>query len=304
MPDVNASPLSARDVTEAVRATALLASISISLWGAERNDKAIMDQIKLNAGATGNVGRAIKNLMSGADTALKDVKASFIAVRLQHYQMTLPWVSDPHAERQRGPRLLPNMLFDRYMTMMGLKRRAAMAALDRFIADYPNDVLLAQANLGGLAKATDYPDPAEVRAMFRIAFDFEPIPAGRAFVGLPAATLEKLSAALDRKQAVMLDTAAQHMWAEVHERLDYLVKRLGDPKAAFKSNTVANVQELADLIPAWNVTRDERADWAATEIADMVGATDAKQLRDNESLRASVAEKARGITDKLKSWGL
>ena len=304
MPDVNMDTLSSHDVTEAVRSTALLASISISMWQAERNDRAIMDQVAASAGATGNVGRAIKNLMAGADGALKDTRAAFAAVRLQHYQLTLPWVSDPHAERQRGPRLLPNALFDRYMTAMGQRRRAAMAALDKFIADYPTDIVTAQANLGGLAKASDYPDPAEVRTLFRISFDFEPIPAGNAFNGLPGATLEKLGAALERKQRVMLDQAAKHMWAEVRDRLEFLIGRLGKPDASFRATTVEGVQELADLVPAWNVSHDERAEWVASEIGDALGGTDAAAIRNNEQLRASVVDKARAITERMASWGL
>jgi predicted DNA-binding protein len=304
MPDAMQDSLSPQDVTEAVRETALLASISISLWGAERNDRQIMDQVKVNAGATGNVGRAVKNLMAGADGALKDVRSAFMAVRLQHYQLTLPWVSDPHAERQRGPRLLPNALFDRYMTMMGLKRRSAMQALDAFIAAYPQDIQTAQANLAGLAKPEDYPDPAEVRAMFKIAFDFEPIPSGHAFAGLPDSTLEKLGAALERKQKVMLDTAAQAMWRELRERVDYLASRLEKPDAAFKAATLSNVQELADLVPAWNVKRDTRADEVVADIHDALGRLDAATLRGNEQLRAETATRVRAITDKLSSWGL
>lgn len=304
MPDANIETLSAHDITEAVRSTALLASVSISVWGAERNDRQIMDQLKAQAGATGNVGRAVKNLMAGADTSLKDAKGAFMAVRLEHYRLTLPWVSDPHAERQRGPRLLPNALFDRYMTAMGLKRRAAMDALDKFVADYPNDIVTAQANLAGLAKPEDYPDPAAVKSLFRIAFDFEPIPAGNAFHGLPDSTLEKLGAALERKQRVMLDTASQAMWGELRERLDYLIGRLAQPDASFRSNTLASVQELAALVPAWNVKGDSRADEVAADIANVLGSLDAKALRGNEQLRAEVVTKARAITDKLSAWGL
>jgi hypothetical protein len=56
------------DIAEAVRATALLADVTLSMWGAERTDSAIMAKVKADAGAVGNVGRAVKNVLAGADT--------------------------------------------------------------------------------------------------------------------------------------------------------------------------------------------------------------------------------------------
>ena len=55
------------DVGEAVRSTAVLADITLSMWGGERTDADLMAKVRADAGAVGNVGRVIKNMLAGAD---------------------------------------------------------------------------------------------------------------------------------------------------------------------------------------------------------------------------------------------
>ena len=298
------SAITHHDMAEAVRETAMLADITLAVWSAERTDHKIMADAKAQAGAVGNVGRAIKNLLAGADEDLRATRSAFSAVRAQHYALTLPWVSDPHAERQRGPRLLPNMLWDKYALSMGQKKRAALAALDAFVASYPDCARRAQSNLGGLANAQDYPSPAEVRGHFRIAFDFEPIPDGGSFRGLPEAALAKLEAGLKRKQQVMLEGATKAMWSEIAERVGHLAARMSDPEARFKASTVAAVSDLAALIPGWNIASDPRAAEVAADIDRMMRGVQPHTLREDAAARMDVATQATAVADKLRSWGL
>lgn len=304
MPDTHIQTLDLSDITNAVRDTAILVDVTIAVWSAERTDKKIMEDAKAAAGATGNVGRAIKNLMSGADENLKVAKGAYTAVRLAHYTLTLPWVSDLHATRATGARLLPNALFDRYMETMGVRQRTAQAALDAFVAGYPDDRTRAQANLAGLSRSDDYPNEEEVRRLFRVQIDFEPIPAAAHFTGLPDATLHKLGESLERKQRIMLEGASRFMWAEVHERLLHLYVRLDDPKATFRDATVQSVIDLAALIPGWNVARDPRADKVAMVVEKVFGNLTAEALRRDLALRASTAKSLAKVGQTINAWGV
>lgn len=303
MNDMTLSSLTQSDLSEAVRNTAMLADVTISMWGAERTDAAAMAEVKANAGAVGNVGKVVKNLLAGADGTLKEVRSAFQAVRTTHYGLTLPWVSDPHAERQRGPRLLPTMLWDQYTTAIAAGRSNAYRVRDDFVAEYPDLIEKAKANLGTLADA-NYPDPDEVRAQFRIAIDWEPIPSGASFKGLPDAMLKKLGESLHRKQQRMIESATAAMWEEVRERVQHITERLGDPEARFKATTVEGVRELVTLLPGWNVAGDPRAMEIAQDISRMLSGVDAKALRDNVHARRDVAEQAAGVVGKLSQWGL
>src|SRR4029077_5785037 len=98
----------------------------------------------------------------------------------------------------------------------------------------------------------------EVKGLFRVHFDFEPIPLGTQFRGLDDHMLERLGKALQNKQQRQVNEAVSAMWAQTKERVQHLVSRLslddqGDlPK--FKEATVDNVRELLTLLPGWNFT--------------------------------------------------
>lgn len=302
--DTNPDPaITGSDLNEALRDVAMLADVTIGVWSAERSDRKIMAKVKADADAVGNVGRVIKNTLAGADDKLRDTRAYYAAVRSQHYALTLPWVSDPHADRQRGPRLLPNRLFDRYLTSMSARKKLALNALEAFIDDYPHAVDRARINLKALADV-DYPDVAEVRRAFKVSFDFEPVPQGSDFRGLPPAMIGRLAAGLARKQEVMVASATSAMWEKVRERLDHLATRLGQPDAIFKSSTLTNVTELPTLMPAWDVARDPRVTEVSNEIAAMVAGLDADKLRGNPAARTEVSAKAAALARKLESWGV
>lgn len=301
--DGTINAITTNDVIQAVRESAMLADVSISMWNAERSDRDAMEKLKADAGATGNIGRVVKNMLAGADSKLKDVRSAFTQVRMIHYSLTLPWVSDPHAQRQSGPRLLPHLLFNQYVGALSKQKRAAFQLLDEFLADYPSYITQARANLGGLADAA-YPSEDEVRAQFRIHFDFEPLPAGAQFKGLPDHTIERLAAGLQAKQTRMIETATRAMWQEAKERVGHIVERLSDPETRFKSATIDNVRELLTLLPGWNLAGNPEVDEVVRDIKTMLDGVEVKDLRENPTTRSDVADKAKRLVEKMQQWGV
>lgn len=290
-------------INASVREVALLADVTIAVWSGERTDASIMEEAKRNAGATGNVGRAIKNLMAGADTRLKECRSAFSAMRQTHYSLTLPYVSDPNAQRLRGPRLLPNALFMPYLDAMGAKRREANAALDKFCDGYDEDKAAAQANLGTLADSV-YPTVEQVRSLFRAEFEFSPIPAGADFVNLPDVILKKLSGTLADRQAAALASAMRGMWETARERVEHLAAVMADPDKTFKESTVEQAHDLAKLLPGWAIDGDPRAHEAAADIHGMLDGVTAKLIRKDGAVRAEIADRARALVAKFNEWGV
>jgi hypothetical protein len=294
--------LEREDLADAVRSMALLANLSISMWSGERTDHQVGAKIKHDAGAVGNTGRYIKHLLAGCDTQLKDLRGAYTAARTVHYKLTLPWVSDPQADRQAGPRLLPNALFLNYIGEMGRLQTAATDKLTTFIHDYPALAVQAQANLAGLGKPEDYPAPEQVKASFRLHFDFEPIPPASAFANLPEQALKALSKGLARRQQSAAGAAQAAMWERVREQVGHLASRLSDPEAAFKENTIDNVRELITLLPGFNCTLDPRVDEVVEDIKRMLMGTSAQEIRKFADTRKDVAAQARALGDKLTQW--
>lgn len=301
-PPITVTKISRADLTDAVRSMALLADLTISMWSGERTDRALSEKIKSDAGAVGNTGRYLKNLLAGCDTELKAVRGAYASARTLHYQLTLPWVSQPGTDRQVGPRLLPNALFMKYLDEMGRLKQSAEAKRDAFIADYPDLILRAQSNLAGMARLEDYPSPEGVRDAFRLVFDFLPIPSAGAFTGLPDAMLDSLGKQLTRRQARAMESAQAAMWERVRDAVGHLVNRLKDPDTIFKASSVDTVRELITLLPGWNCSGDPRVTTVVTAIDDMLTGIDARDLRNDARLRATVATQASALAGKLEQW--
>lgn len=291
------------DLGKALQEAALLAHVKISVWDGMKSDRGILEEVKQRHGAKGDVGKMIKNMLAGADGPLKLVRSAFHAVRLRHYELTLPWISDPNADRKTGPRLLPHPLFTRYLSEIGTLRREADGQLDCFLPLYPDLVSQARANLGGMADA-DYPTPEDIRSRFRIYQDFEPIPDGTSFRGLPGNMLERLAKHLNTRQERQKEAAAVAMWDEAKQRISHLVERLGTEDAKFKEASVRAVRELVTLLPGWNIGNDARALEVASDIDAMLHGIEATDLRKDATIRQQTADEAKKITDKLAKWGL
>jgi hypothetical protein len=304
------------DITQAVREAAMLAYVSIGAWSATEKDDALIEEVKSRHGATGEVGTVIKYLLSGADSKLKEVRAAFHAVRNHHYKLTLPWVNDPHAPTNKGPRLLPHLIYPRYMVEISEKRRAALAALEEFLVVYPDLVIQAKANLSSMVGQSSYPTPEQLRKLFRLHVDFSPIPAGQHFTGLNEHMRERLTENLRKKQERQIMEASSMMWARARERIERLADRMEISEGAeanaehrelrkrFKEATIENVRDLLTLLPGWNIAGNPMVDEITQDIEQMLHGLDAGQLRRDDELRKEVGDEAKKIVDKMARWGL
>lgn len=297
------------DITNALRGAGMLADLSISTWGGTKSDSALLDDVKRQHGAVGEVGKVLKNLLAGHDDKLKAARSAYNSIRQRHYDMTLPWVSDPHAVRQSGPRLLTYPLFDPYMKEMSRLRRAAIDAKQAFVDGYPTDAAEAQRNLGTMASAIEYPTQDEVDKCFRLHFDVEPIPETASFRGLPDMALDGLRKNLEKKQARQIADATKAAWAETRARVEHLVQRLTTKDAegkgaVFKETTVENVRELLTLLPGWNITGNPQVAEVVKDLNTVLDGVNAGNLRKDEGLRHTTAAQAQKVVDKLAGWGL
>jgi len=291
------------DLGKALQEAALLAHVKISVWDGMKSDKAVLEEVKQRHGARGDVGKMIKNLLAGADGPLKNLRSAYAAVRTRHYELTLPWVSDLAAERKTGPRLLPHPLFQRYLTELGTLKRAAYDALEDFLPRYPDLVSTARQNLGGMADK-DYPTADDIRSRFRIYQDFEPIPDGQGFRGLPENMLDRLSKHLNDRQERQRQAASDAMWQEAKDRIGHLVERLATEDAKFKEASVRAVRELVTLLPGWNINGDGRVAEIAADIEVMLEGVEAADLRKDAQMRSNTADEAKRIAAKMSKWGL
>jgi hypothetical protein len=74
------------------------------------------------------------------------------------------------------------------------------------------------------------------------------------------------------------------------------------PRKFFLDSLVENVRELADLLPAFNLTDDPKLTGITKRIAKELCAEDAKSLRKNDAARVAVAKSADEIVKEVSKF--
>ena len=293
------------DLTSALRDTATLVTLTIHKWSATKTDKSALEELKKATGAKGDAGKVIKNLLANADQEYKAACSIFDAARNSHYRLTVPWhggTGGPQS-RLRGPGLLPNVLFDDYIRTMAEHKNKGMAAVEELIQHFPDSIAIAQTSLGAMANRYDYP-PAEIlRRSFGISFDFQPVPSGADFKGLPPATLERLSIAVENRVTRQLDNAMDEALSRVRETLGHLKERLGDPKNKLYASSLDKIKVAGSILEAFQPF-DDRITVIRGEIGQLVNGLHINELRSDNMVRQSVAQGAEDILRRMETAGL
>jgi hypothetical protein len=286
-----ASPLSRK---------ATLVSVVISQWTARKLDKRVTDEVNQSHGASADAGRYNKLLIEAE--RLKRVNSAVSQARDLHYRLTKPWADE-------GLRILPNVLHEKFASEFRKLKREFDAAADEFCAEYPEYIRERARALNGLFDPKDYPDATEIRSKFKLEHKTFPVPEAEDFRSdvLDQDTVEDIRRELNETSANVLDSAMKHSMAQIAEVVGHMSEKLKSYKTKsetrnfFASSLVDNVRELADLLPAFNLTNDPNFDALVARIKKELCAEDAKTLRENEAARVSVQKSADAILKDVES---
>jgi hypothetical protein len=282
-----ASPLSRK---------AVLVAVNISMWTARRLDKKVTDEVNQAHNASADAGRYNKLLLNAE--RLKRLTELVSRARDLHYRMTKPWADE-------GPRILPNVLYAKFTGQFREIKRDFHTAADDFCRDYPIFVEEAKQRLNGLWKAEDYPSADEIRTKFKLDLTFMPLPEADDFRSdvLDADTVADIRAEITAASEQAEVRSTRDTVDQITKVVGHMAKKLGEYKTNgegegrkfFTDSLVANVRELADLLPAFNL-QDDPALTAITErIKHELCAEEAPVLRNNDDVRAVVQKSAEEI---------
>src|SRR5664279_5320659 len=154
-----------------ISARALLVNTTVRVWTGEKRDRAITREICGLKHAETNAVRANKSLLG---EAIKPVQAAERAVRAAVTQRTLPWMDD-------GCRILPGKGFLAFTEAMAAPIRDFDAAVDSFIAAYPEVQGEARRRLGDAYADGDFPSQGKLRDRFGVKLTYLPVPSSDDF---------------------------------------------------------------------------------------------------------------------------
>ena len=279
-----ASPLSRK---------AVLVAVNISAWSARKLDRKITDETNRRHGAGKDAGRYNKLLIDASHLA--ELNSLVSKARSLHYTMTRPWADD-------GPRILPNALYAKFSDEFRVLKRDFNQAADRFAAAFPSYVKQRKAVLNSLFDPADYPSASEIRSKFNLDLTVLPFPDADDFRSdLDDETVADIKADMAKTSDAVVKQAMQHTGQQITEVVGHMADKLREYNAGqkgsnrrqfFLDSLIDNVRELADLLPAFNLTEDPKLAAITKRIAKELCTEDAADLRKNSEARATVVKSA------------
>jgi len=291
-----------REMASILTDRAMLVSLSISRWTANKSDKNLSNQVAADHNADPDMLSTRRRLVAKA--RLDVIREIGARARHHHYECTLPWLDD-------GARILPAASYFDYMAKQNAFESEFNYAVEDFVIDYPMIVDQAKLSLNGLFNPADYPDSASIRKKFSMACTILALPSKDDFrVALGEQEQERVKEQIELRLADAANGAVADVWQRVHERVERMVERLrgysvdanGKVQNAFRDSLVENIRELAtNIMPALNITNNNRLEDMRQRLLDDLCQIDAGTLREDSTVRDDIAAKAESILADIQS---
>ena len=270
--------------TDRIHGQAMLVNLNISCWTARKIDKRAANQVAAANNVQSNSGSYYKSLVEGG--ALEEIKGVATKARTLHYRYTLPW-SDA------GPRILSNVAYLEYIQEMGKLGQEFDAAVQKFLVEYPLLRQEAKRLLGNLFDQDDYPDLQQVADKFRFRTAVMPLPMGEDFrCDLGKEEVERIRQEITASTTSAVQTAVADAYQRVAKVVGAYIDRLADEDTIFKNSLVENARDLADVLPALNITNDPALVALHQSLKDKLCAHEPDVLRHNKTVRREAYEAA------------
>ena len=282
-----------------ISARALLVNTTVRVWTGEKRDRAITREICSLKGAEDNAVRANKSLLG---EHIHGVQTAERAVRQAVNERTLPWMDD-------GARILKGAAFMAFTEAMAEPVRQFDAAVDAFIAAYPEIQHEARRRLGEAYADQDFPAQSRLKERFGVRLVYLPVPSTEDFrVNLSDDEIAAVRRNAEEALRGTVNDAVRSLLDRLQEPVARMATRLrlfrrtsgGKVQHPFRDSLVENVRAIVRLAPTLNLMDDPHIAALCADIEQHLAAHDPEQLRNSPSLRESVADEADAILRRMQ----
>ena len=287
------------DAVGALATRAMLVDLDIHFWNGHKRDQAISDEVAAKHNTDGSYN---KRLIPKAE--LKELWSCLGECASTHKHYTLPW-SDS------GDRIISAEAFFTYQQAMRKVIDKYNAAADAFAAKYKSLVAHAKATENHSFDPAHYPTDTEIRARYGVDIKYRPVPVGADLrINMSDDALSAVRASINEDQQARIQVAIQNIADRVNDVVGKMAVRLreykpstDDSKAehSFRDSLVDNVKELADLLPALNITGDPKIEAMAAALKELAKVKP-YVLRSDERVREKTAKAAEKILTKVSDF--
>lgn len=274
---------------------AMVVNVQIGVWMGHRLDKEATRSLTENANAEDDAARVNKHLI--AKSAFKDITSTSNAIRSHFYTKTLPW-------KDNGDRLLTRTMYLDFMAEHVVLVDKFNAAVEQFLTrDYAAAVEQAGFRMGALFDISDYPAPAALRRKFYACLDVDAITeVGDFRVEMDAADVDQVRSTMEEAMGGRINNAMRDVWDRMAKVVGHFADRMSAGDERFRVSTLDNLTELVEVLPGLNLLEDPELERLRLEVKAKLCGHDAKDLRTDTAMRASVAAEAKKIMDDMAGF--
>jgi hypothetical protein len=272
----------------------LVLNLHIGIWTGQRLDKAATANVTRDAGAESDAARVNKHLI--AKTALKDVTSASYAVRTHFYSRTLPW-------KDNGDRVISRKAFAEFIAEHERLVGVFNEQVQHFAYEvYPAEVARASFRMGELFDPDDYPSSAEVARRFHAGMDIDPVSEASDFrVEMDEKHAQRIRDQIEKATEERLARAMASVWEQITTVLQNYITRT-KAGTGIRVELVNNLREIVEIMPELNITDDPRLAEIQKMIGDKLVGHEAKDLREDETLRETARADAQAIMDRMRGF--
>lgn len=286
---------------------AVLVSLHTGSWTGMLTDRKVTEEVsEANNADLRGAGRYGKQIVS--NKFLHTVNSKVSQARRTHFALSLPW-------EDNGTRILATRGYKHYTEQMRLARIMVESAAKEFAAGMPTYIEEAKHRLGDMFNEDDYPSADVVRKKFYVDVEVNQVPESGDFrAKLSSDQVAAVVKDIEERTNSRVNRAVQSVFERIADLTSKMAEKLRDfepatgkgkagaPKSAFKATLVYNIQELAETLPALNITGDERLDKLQKELLDKLAAVPPEILRSDAKERKKVAADADEIFKKVSTY--
>ena len=280
----------------------VLASLHVGSWSGNAVDRDVTEEVSERHSADiQGAGRYSKQLAS--KKFLKEVNGAVSIARRTHRLLTLPW--------DESARILSTTGYQNYTEQMRMNRLKVEAGADQLVQQWASVINEARSRLGTMFDLEDYPVAEVIRKKFYVDVEIKPVPeAGDFRAELSDQSVKAITKDIEKRIDRRLELALNDVFQRIIDVTGHMVGRLraykpveeGRAENTFKDSLVYNCKELAEMLPALNITHDTRLDELQAKLLADLTEHSPEILRDNDRLRDQTALKAEKLLKKVQGY--
>lgn len=290
-----------RPTSSAIGDRAMLAGLSIRRWHPHVTDAKVSEEVATAHKSDRSMGKYRKRLIGRE--AMAKIRTIDNTLRALHYFYTLPWSDE-------GYRILPATAYQTYRSKVDALLQERKKEVAAFLPLYPQHKAEAKKRMNGLFNESDYPGVDEIAGKFGVDVIIRPVPSGADIrVDIGDEELRRVRHEADEQLKAQLESSVRNIWERMKDVVEHASERLKAYKveddkvtSTFRDTLVTNIIELLDVVPMLNVMGDPNITRFAADIREGLTKHTPEVLRDDASIRSTVAARADEILSKMNSF--